>query len=173
MNGETGLVKYGEHAAIPADASCQVCGNQEGNLITEHCHEHGWVRGITCRRCNRKMAQIDRRIMPRTEILDALLAHAARCPGCLPLGAAELALTGSLQSGRPVKYVKDEPPRTTVVLIPRTQEALDQTAGRMRITKTDVINRALVAYDYLERQAAAGAKVLVRRGDATEELRFL
>jgi len=69
--------------------------------------------------------------------------------------------------------MNDEPRRTTVVLIPRAQEALDGTAARMGLTKTDVMNRALQAYAFLEEQWAAGATILVRRGDSTEELRFL
>lgn len=28
-------------------------------MVIEHCHDHGWIRGITCRSCNGKMALID------------------------------------------------------------------------------------------------------------------
>ena len=69
--------------------------------------------------------------------------------------------------------MNDEPRRTTVVLIPKAQEALDSTAERTGLTKTDVMNRALQAYAFLEEQVAAGAKILVRRGNSTEEVRFL
>lgn len=69
--------------------------------------------------------------------------------------------------------MNDEPRRTSVSLIPRAQEALDATAERTGLSKTDVINRALQAYAFLEEQHADGAKILVRRGDSTEEVHFL
>ena len=69
--------------------------------------------------------------------------------------------------------MSDEPRRTSVVLIPRAQEALDLTAGRMGLSKTDVMNRALQAYAFLEEQMATGATILVRRDGSTEEVRFL
>lgn len=69
--------------------------------------------------------------------------------------------------------MSDETRRTTVVLVPKAQEALDQTAARTGLSKTDVINRALQAYAFLEEQAAGGAKILVQRDRNTEEVRFL
>lgn len=63
--------------------------------------------------------------------------------------------------------------RTTVVLVPKAQEALDETAERLGLSKTDVINRAVQAYAFLEQQMAEGAKILVRRGEKAEEVRFL
>lgn len=69
--------------------------------------------------------------------------------------------------------MNDEPRRTSVVLIPRAQDALAVTAERMGITKTDVVNRALQAYAFLEEQMSSGATILVRRGDSTDEVRFL
>lgn len=59
------------------------------------------------------------------------------------------------------------------MLVPKAQEALDETAERLGLSKTDVINRAVQAYAFLEEQMAAGAKILVQRGGATEEVRFL
>lgn len=69
--------------------------------------------------------------------------------------------------------MNDAPRRTTVVLVPRAQEALDKTAERMGLSKTDVMNRAIQAYAFMEEQMTAGATVLVRRGEAVEEVRFL
>jgi hypothetical protein len=69
--------------------------------------------------------------------------------------------------------MSDEPKRTSVILIPRAQLALDLTAERMGLSKTDVINRALQAYAFLEEEMTTGAKVLVRRGEVTEEVHFL
>ena len=30
---------------------CEACGFHV-LLVRDHCHEHGWVRGIACMRCN-------------------------------------------------------------------------------------------------------------------------
>lgn len=69
--------------------------------------------------------------------------------------------------------MNDDQRRITVGLNPRAQEALDQTAERMGLSKTEVVNRALQAYAYLEERTASGATILVRRGTTTEEVRFL
>ena len=69
--------------------------------------------------------------------------------------------------------MSDEQRRITIALIPKAQEALDTLTGRSGLSKTDVINRALQAYAFLEDQAAGGAKILVQRGRNTEEVRFL
>jgi predicted transcriptional regulator len=69
--------------------------------------------------------------------------------------------------------MNNEPRRMSVSLVPRAQEALDATAERTGLSKTDVINRALQAYAFLEEQWADGAKILVRRGETTEEVHFL
>jgi hypothetical protein len=71
------------------------------------------------------------------------------------------------------RCMSDEPRRTTVTLIPKAQEALDRTADRLGLSKTDVMNRALTAYAFLEEEWSAGAKILVRHGDDTKEVRFL
>jgi hypothetical protein len=55
----------------------------------------------------------------------------------------------------------------TVALIPAARAAVTQTAGRTGLSETDVINRALQAYAYLEEQVAAGSEVLVRHPDGT------
>jgi hypothetical protein len=57
--------------------------------------------------------------------------------------------------------------KVTVNLIPKAWAAAEGTAERLRLTRTDVINRALQAYAYLEEQAAAGSEVLVRHPDGT------
>lgn len=69
--------------------------------------------------------------------------------------------------------MSDETRRVSAILIPRAQDALDQTAKRMGLTRTDVVNRALQAYAFLEEQMTAGATILIRRDGVTEEVRFL
>ena len=64
--------------------------------------------------------------------------------------------------------------KITVNLIPKAWEAAEDTADRLSLTRTDVINRALQAYAFLEEQIAGGATVLIRHPDgATAEVRFL
>lgn len=58
--------------------------------------------------------------------------------------------------------------KVTVNLIPKSWEAANATAGLLGLSRTDVINRALQAYAFLEAQVAAGNEMIVRSpgGDA-------
>lgn len=88
-------VQYGEHAPVPPDAACEGCTAVSPNLVTDHCHKHGWVRGTLCGQCNANMALIDRAIMPRVKQASALVAFASRCPDCPAVDpAALLSLAG-------------------------------------------------------------------------------
>jgi len=64
--------------------------------MRDHCHEHGWIRGIVCNRCNKWLARIDRRFAPQVDepLLIALLAVRNRCPDCERLEPADLGQTG-------------------------------------------------------------------------------
>jgi hypothetical protein len=87
-----------------------------------------------------------------------------------------MSVTGGLPSCARSAYnqrVNNELRRANVALIPRTQEALDATTRRTGLSKTDVVNRAVQAYAFLEEQWSAGARILVQHGDMTEEVRFL
>jgi hypothetical protein len=55
--------------------------------------------------------------------------------------------------------------RMTVSLIPRAAHACASTAIRLEMNKTDVINRALQAYDYLSQVVADGGKVIIERAE--------
>lgn len=94
-------------------------------------------------------------------------------PGSLSYGASSPQLYPIYVVLAYHRHMSDETRRTTVILVPKAQEALDKTVERTGLSKTDVINRAVQAYAFLEREAAAGAKILVQRGKATEEVRFL
>lgn len=67
-----------------------------GPLVFDHCHAHGWVRGLVCVPCNNRVGSADAgRLEPRWYTgaeRAALRAHQARCPGCLPAGAAGAAV---------------------------------------------------------------------------------
>ena len=76
---------------FPPGATCAACSAAR-NLMRDHCHEHGWVRGIVCGSCNRQLGFVDQGIAPRVEeaLLAALLAVRNRCPDCDPIEAADL-----------------------------------------------------------------------------------
>ena len=60
--------------------------------------------------------------------------------------------------------------RLTVNLIPRAAEALASAATRTGLSKTDVVNRALQMYDYLEGLHGDGAQILVREQSGDEQV---
>ena len=60
--------------------------------------------------------------------------------------------------------------RVTVNLIPKSSASLDRLAERTTMSKTDVINRALQLYDFIDGETAAGGQILVRSADGTAEV---
>ena len=64
--------------------------------------------------------------------------------------------------------------KVTVNLIQLAWDAANKTATLKGLSRTDVINRALQAYAWLEEEAAAGAEVFVRPKDGElERVKFL
>lgn len=84
-------VQYGDHPPAPPGASCEACGATPPSVVTDHCHKHGWVRGILCGQCNANMALIDRGLLPGVRQAAALVAFARRCPECPAVKVADLA----------------------------------------------------------------------------------
>jgi Recombination endonuclease VII len=87
---------------VCAVAGCGIGGY--GALVFDHCHEHGWVRGIVCCAHNYALGQIDavRRIPGAVVDLAATEYGAilAACPGCAaPLGGDPNARIISAQTG--------------------------------------------------------------------------
>jgi hypothetical protein len=64
--------------------------------------------------------------------------------------------------------------RVTVNLTPRSAKALDDVVQRTQDTKTDVINRALQVYAFLEKIMHDGGAVYIREAESTdlERLKF-
>jgi hypothetical protein len=65
--------------------------------------------------------------------------------------------------------------RITVALIPLAAENLQQLLDRTSLSKTDIVNRAITLYEFIDAQLRADRKVLIR-DDKTEEtqiVRFL
>jgi len=52
--------------------------------------------------------------------------------------------------------------RITVALVPKAAEDLQRTVDRTGLSKTDIVNRALSLYAYLDERMAAGDELLVR-----------
>lgn len=128
-------VRYGEHASVEPGTPCVICRDTPERPVTDHCHEHGWVRGVICMRCNANMAYIDRRITPRAILLAGLvaladlIAHARRCPDCPPLDADDIGPTASL---RPTVPSPEKP--TTVRFTPDLNAAIRRFADDMGIS---------------------------------------
>lgn len=59
--------------------------------------------------------------------------------------------------------------KVTVNLIPAAWDAANETAARTGLTRTDVINRALQAYAWMERETASGGEILIRSKDGVTE----
>lgn len=87
----TAPVKYGDHEKASLNPKCLACGVISPKPVTDHCHKHGWVRGVLCPNCNALMALIDRMIIPGPAMIDRgvsvddLIGHAARCHECDPV----------------------------------------------------------------------------------------
>ncbi|MFF4506258.1 endonuclease domain-containing protein [Streptomyces sp. NPDC001401] len=94
-------IKYEDHPKAKPGDPCLLCGNAAAQPAIDHCHTHGWVRGALCSSCNGAMAFIDRRIRPRGSAvrIEALLAHAQRCPECTTVTVADLGPTRSWNRG--------------------------------------------------------------------------
>lgn len=102
------LIKYGEHPSVLPGTSCETCGSARLRPVTDHCHEHGWVRGLVCPRCNNLMAYVDRRVAPKVEsaLLAALVALWQRCPDCGQLDVADLGSRGTVDPDDPNRNVR-------------------------------------------------------------------
>ena len=55
-----------------------------------------------------------------------------------------------------------EATRVTIALMPRAAAGLAALTGRTGQSKTDLVNRAITAYDFIDAQLSAGRDLLVR-----------
>jgi hypothetical protein len=68
---------------------CEIPGCAAGPgapLVFDHCHEHGWVRGVVCCGHNYRLGQVDAVLAIDGAVVDlaatAYARHLANCPGC-------------------------------------------------------------------------------------------
>ena len=77
---------------------------------------------------------------------------------------------GCMADGQPAET--GEFHKVTVNLIPKAWNAANETTALLGLSRTDVINRALQAYAWLERELAEGSEVIVRSKDGGVEQRL-
>ncbi|MCA1223559.1 hypothetical protein [Streptomyces sp. 8L] len=58
-------------------------------------------------------------------------------------------------------------------LTPRANDALLRTVERAQLSKTDVVNRAIQVYDFIEAQLADGGEILVRKNGEIEKITLI
>jgi hypothetical protein len=57
--------------------------------------------------------------------------------------------------------------RITVALIPKAAGDLAGTVARTGMSKTDVVNRAVSLYEFIDGEMAAGTELILRHADGT------
>ena len=71
----------------------------------------------------------------------------------------------------------EQPPseRITVALIPKAAADLQHLQDRTSLSKTDVVNRAITLYEFVDEQMRAGRDLLIRdsKTGETQVVRFL
>jgi hypothetical protein len=72
------------NASLCAIDGCEVTGH--GKLVFDHCHDHGWLRGMICSLHNMRLGQIDAvRRIPGVQVDlsgTPYVALLAACPDC-------------------------------------------------------------------------------------------
>jgi predicted transcriptional regulator len=64
------------------------------------------------------------------------------------------------------------PDRITVSLIPRARRELQQLHDKTSLSKTDIVNRAIALYEFIEAQLSAGRAILIRDRETGEVQRI-
>ena len=59
-------------------------------------------------------------------------------------------------------------PSITVLLVPKVAGDLARTRQRARLSDTDIVNRAISLYDFIDGQLKDGAQILLRHPDSSE-----
>ena len=102
-----------------------------------------------------------------------------RPPGLHPRGGVHV-MTANTSSGLEpggagVARVPAVVDRITVALIPKAGEDLQRLQDRTSLSKTDITNRAITLYEFIDTQLRTGRDVLIRDNEAgtTEIVRLL
>ena len=63
---------------------------------------------------------------------------------------------------------KETPERITVALVPRATEDLRRAQERTGLSKTDIVNRAISLYEFIDDQLENGNEIFLRNADSGE-----
>jgi hypothetical protein len=104
---EHGLVQYHSRLDYQRDGLCEIAGcadlragfaskpgsrrgwnvseSRDSPLHFDHCHAHGWIRGLVCASCNSVTRHLDRHgylLRYRAPLREAYRRHLNQCPDC-------------------------------------------------------------------------------------------
>jgi hypothetical protein len=105
-------------------------------------------------------------------------SRAGASPGDAPDDARTTGQEAAVPGGRKLAAVPERKPpavveRITVSLAPKGAADLQKTHERTRMSKTDIINRALSLYELIEGELTGGADVIIRRDGRDQYVKFL
>ena len=86
-----------------------------------------------------------------------------------------MALNTGGKTGKNETSVVDRTERITVALVTKASEDLQRLQDRSGHSKTDIVNRAITAYEFLDAQLRAGKDLLVKdpKTGETQLIKFL
>ncbi len=113
-----------------------------------------------------------------------LLPQGEGGPHTITVGADNSTVEGDVARARPAacQQAVDGPPgtgqpqvidRMTVALIPQAGAGLQRLQDRTSLSKTDITNRAITLYEFIEAQLSAGLELLIRDESTGEIQRVL
>jgi hypothetical protein len=65
-----------EREALKEGKSCEVCGSTS-NLVIDHCHVNGHMRGILCNKCNVALGMANDSVDRLLELIEYIQAYRA------------------------------------------------------------------------------------------------
>jgi len=79
------------------------------------------------------------------------------------------------EGSRPLRAVTSAPPagRITVALVDRAATDLQATHERTGLSKTDIVNRAVSLYEFIDAELSAGSELIVRRDGKDHIIKLL
>jgi hypothetical protein len=81
-------------------------------------------------------------------------------------------MTASANNGTTERAAPHQLERITVALTARVSADLQRLLDRTNMSKTDLVNRAITLYEFIDAQQSAGRDVLIRDNEAGEVTSF-
>jgi hypothetical protein len=91
-------------------------------------------------------------------------------PATQPDGMGMMSRGGSKLPASPERPPTTAADRITVALAAKAANDLQVTHNRTRLSKTDIVNRAVSLYEFIDAELSAGAEVIIRREDGQDYL---